>query len=173
MSFIKHHLERRQLHKDPSGYWKKRGAKIGEGSSINPYANLGSEPYLITVGNNVRINHGVEIYTHDGGLWVVRNINKDYKNADVFGKVVIGSNVHIGTNAVVMPNVTIGNNCIVGVGAVVTKDIPDNSVAGGVPARVIETVDEYIEKNCHKYVNTKHMDAEEKRKYILEKLFLN
>lgn len=60
----------------------------------------------------------------------------------IFGKIEIGDNVHIGWNTIIMPNVSIGNNCVIGAGAVVTKSIPDNSVAVGVPARVIESIDE-------------------------------
>lgn len=52
-----------------------------------------------------------------------------------------------------MPGVTIGANCVIGCGSVVTHDIPDNSVAAGVPARVIKSVDEYLlsvlnDENC-------------------------
>lgn len=63
-----------------------------------------------------------------------------------------------------MPGVTIGKNCIIGCGAVVTKNIPDNSVAVGVPARVIETIEEYAEKNAKKVVLTKQMTC--KREFL-------
>ena len=87
-------------------------------------------------------------------------------DVDSFGKIRIGNNVHIGTNAIIMPGVRIGNNCIIGCGAIVTKDVPDNSVAAGIPARVIETLDEYIKKNKSKFVHTKGMGNEEKRKFL-------
>ena len=82
---------------------------------------------------------------------------------DRFGKVRIGDNCHIGMNALIMPGVTIGNNCIIGAGAVVTHDVPDNSVAVGVPARVIETVDEYRAKNMKDFLPTKKLGWDEKR----------
>ena len=66
-----------------------------------------------------------------------------------------------------MPNVTIGDNCVIGAGAVVTKDIPDNSIAVGVPARVIENVDEYKEKVLKKGIHSKNLSESEKREYIL------
>ena len=68
-----------------------------------------------------------------------------------------------------MPGVTIGSNCIIGCGAVVTKDIPDNSVAAGVPARVIETIDEYYEKvmSNHDVINPN--DEDKKREYLIKK----
>lgn len=69
-----------------------------------------------------------------------------------------------------MPGVTIGDNCIIGAGAVVTKDVPPNSVAIGVPAKVLETVEEYAEKNKNRVVMTKGMDHEEKKKYLLNNL---
>ncbi|MGG4491190.1 sugar O-acetyltransferase [Metabacillus idriensis] len=56
--------------------------------------------------------------------------------------VVIGNDVWIGANCVINPGVTIGNNVIVGAGAVVTKDVPDNSVVAGVPAKVIKELKE-------------------------------
>lgn len=61
------------------------------------------------------------------------------------GKIIIGDNVFLGENATVLRNVRIGNNCIIGAGAVVTKDIPDNSVAAGVPAKVIMGLEQYYD----------------------------
>lgn len=159
------------LARNPIKYWQKKGAKIGEGCSIHGSANLGSEPYLIEIGNKVRINAGVYLITHDGGLWVLRNMeNLDptiYRRADAFGRISIGDNCHIGTNAFIMPGVTIGNNVIIGCGAVVTKDVPDNSVVAGVPARVIETVDEYAEKIADRLVPTKGLSKKEKKDFLM------
>ena len=66
-----------------------------------------------------------------------------------------------------MPGVTIGSNVVIGCGAIVTREVPDNSVAVGVPARVIETVDEYYEKNKTLIVETKQLSWTEKRKFLL------
>lgn len=130
---------------------------------------FGSEPYLIELGDNVRITNGVRFVTHDGGLWVLRNLGKIDISVGKFGKIKVGSNTHIGWNAIIMPGVTIGSNCIIGCGAVVTKDIPDNSVAVGVPARVIETIDEYYEKVMlnHDLINPN--DENKKREYLVKK----
>ena len=144
---------------------RKKGVKIGDNSEIYSNVSFGSEPYLIELGNNVRITQGVKLTTHDGGLWVLRN-NGKLKNADKFGKIIIGNNVHIGIDSIIMPGVKIGDNVIIGAGSVVTKDIPSNSVAVGVPAKVIETIDEYYKKNKDKVVFTKNMTKEEKRQYI-------
>ena len=155
-------------------YLRKQGVKIGENCEIYKSANFGSEPYLIEIGNNVRINSGVEFVTHDGGLWVLRNhelYKKDFADADKFGSIKIGNNVHIGTNSIIMPGVTIGDNCIVGCGAVVTHNIPSSDVWGGVPARHIETLKEYAAKVSEKIVNTKHLPPQEKKEFLLK--FIN
>ena len=171
MGIIKQYLDRKKIHNDAAAYWRERGAKIGKDCDINPYANLGSEPYLIEIGDHVRVCHKVEIYTHDGGLWVIRDYKEGCKGADIFKPVKIGNNVHIGPESKIMPGVEIGDNVIIGVGAVVTKNIPNNSIAVGTPARVIESIDEYYEKNKDKYVDTKYMSAEEKKQFILRELY--
>lgn len=145
------------------------GVKIGENCEIYPNVIFGSEPYLISIGNNVRITTGVKFCTHDGGMWVIRNLGYNTQ-ADCFGKIVIGDNVHIGWNAIIMPNVVIGSNVIIGAGAVVTHNIPDNTVVAGVPARVIRTIDEYYKKNSERIVETKGLSCKEKQAFI-ERMF--
>ena len=156
---------------DPISYWKKRGLTIGDDCELYSSSSFGSEPYLISIGNHVRVNAGVTFVTHDGGAWVLRKylVSENSDKIDIFKPIKVGNNVHIGTGATIMPGVTIGNNVIIGCNAVVTKSIPDNSVAVGVPAKVIETIDEYAEKNKGNFVYTKHMSANEKRAYILGK----
>ena len=61
--------------------------------------------------------------------------------------MVIGDNVFIGADAIVLPNVKIGSDVIVGAGAVVTKDVPDNVVVAGNPAKIIGNYDAYVNKN--------------------------
>lgn len=143
------------------------GVEIGEGCSIEKDVFFGSEPYLIRIGNAVRLTTGVRFVTHDGGLWALRQ-KGICPNGDMFGTIEIGDGTHVGWETIIMPNVKIGKNCIIGCGAVVTKDIPDNSIAVGVPARVIETIDEYYEKNKKWIVPTKNMSSEEKKKYLQE-----
>lgn len=55
----------------------------------------------------------------------------------------IGDDVWVGSNTVILPGVTIGNNVVIGAGSVVTKDIPDNVVAFGVPCKVIREISDY------------------------------
>lgn len=52
-------------------YLRKEGVEIGKNCEIYKSANFGSEPYLISMGNHVRINAGVQLVTHDGGYWVL------------------------------------------------------------------------------------------------------
>lgn len=162
-------IKRIKLSRDSIGYWRELGAKIGKGCDIFSTASFGSEPYLVSVGDNVRITDKVQFITHDGGVWVLRNMYPELSDIDVFGKITVGNNVHIGPNTVIMPGCNIGNNCIIGVGSIVTKDIPDNSVAAGIPARVIKSIDEYRAKNEPRFEHTKKMEKEEKKAYIVEK----
>lgn len=154
-------------------YYRKQGMQIGNGCEIYETANFGSEPYLITLGNKVRITEGVKFVTHDGGVWVLRNLthidNQDIEKIDYFGCITIGDNVHIGMNAIIMPGVHIGSNCIIGCGAVVTKNIEDNSIAVGVPARVIKTIDEYYDQHISEFDYTKKLTLDEKKIYLHNK----
>lgn len=160
---VKDFIKRKRLNN-----YRAKGAIIGDGCDFAKDISLGSEPYLVKIGNHVRLTSGVKITTHDGGMWVIRK-KKGYSNADIFGKVEIGNNVHIGFNSIIMPGVKIGDNVIVGCGAIVTKNIPKNSVAVGTPARVIESIDEYLLKHNEEIVMTKSMTGEKKRKFIEEK----
>ena len=110
---------------------------------------------MIEIGDNVRITSGVRFVTHDGGVWV--------SDIDLFGKIRIGNNVHIGFNAIIMPGVTIGDNCIIGCGTIVTHDIPANSIVVGVPGRVIESIGEYAAKHDDDFMHTKKMATDEKK----------
>lgn len=146
---------------------RRLGAKVGEKSEIYADVDFGSEPYLTSIGNHVRITGGVRFVTHDGGIWVLRGKQLP-ENADVFGRITVGDNVHIGMNAIIMPNVNIGSNCVIGCGAVVTRDIPSNSIAAGVPAKTIESIDSYYEKKKDTCCSTKHMDYKQKKSYLLK-----
>lgn len=96
----------------------------------------------------------------------------EYRNQvpdlEITKPIVVGNNVYIGTNAIILLGVTIGNNVVIGAGAVVTKDIPDNSVAVGVPARVIKTADEYLEKLKRESMHLGHLKGQEKDRALME-----
>ena len=160
--------------KNPVGFCRKIGVQIGEDCVIlGSHHPFGTEPYLVTIGDHVRINAGVQFITHDGGVWVLRRMqelasdsNEKLSDIDLFGKIDIGNNVQIGSNVMILPNVKIGSNVVIGAGAIVTKNIPDNSVAVGIPARVIETVEEYYKKNKDCFVHTKKMSSSAKKAFL-------
>lgn len=153
-------------------YLKSKGIlDAGEGCEIYGNVGFGSEPYLVKLGNKVRITKGVQFLTHDGGLWVLRNLGWS-PNGDKMGTVTVGDNVFIGINATIMPGVTIGSNVIIGTGSIVTKDVPDNSVVAGVPARHISSLEDYYNKIKGQIDETKQMSREEKKKYYIKKFNL-
>lgn len=107
-----------------------------------------TRPSLITIGNNVDFNDNFQLLTHDWACTVFREKYHDFVNSS--GHITIGSNIYFGANVIVLKGVTIGDNCIIGAGSLVTKDIPANSVAAGVPCRVVCSLDEYYSKRKQK-----------------------
>ena len=151
--------------KDPIKFARSLGVSIGDNCKIlgDPRAIFGSEPYLVTLGNHVEITSTVTFITHDGGVWTLRG---EFPEVDVFGRIKVGNNVFVGVMSTILPGVTIGDNVVIGAGSIVTKDIPSNSVAAGVPARVIKSFQEYKESSLQKSLNTKNMTSIEKQEYL-------
>lgn len=119
---------------------KLRGVKIGKKTHISRLVSFDDRnPELIEIGNGVAITTGVMILCHQ----------RDFSNykPEMYamhcpfksGKVVIKDGAHIGIGAIIMPGVIIGKGAVIGAGAVVTNNIPDYSVAIGIPAKVIKT----------------------------------
>ena len=137
MNIIKKAIKRILFGKSQLQKLKEKGFICGE--NFNMYSSYidGNYPYLISVGNNVTLSH-CSILAHDAST-------KMYLGKSKIGKVVIGNNVFAGYESVILPNVTIGNDVIIGARSVVTKDIPNNSIVAGNPAKVIGKTSEYIE----------------------------
>lgn len=95
-------------------------------------------PEKIFIGSNVLITSGTKILSHFLDTNFIPLPGRPFRF--YFGNVVIGDYVFIGMNVVIAKNVTIGNNVIIGAGSVITKDIPDNVVVCGSPARVVKSL---------------------------------
>ena len=141
---------------------RKAGVKIGENNFIASHF-WSSEPYLITIGSNCDITSGVKFFTHGGA----RAARATYPKFDFFGKINVGSYVYIGTNSLIMPGVSIGDNVLIAAGSVVTKSIPSNVVVGGNPAKILCSLDVFIERNKKYDTNSKGLSYEEKKKLLL------
>lgn len=124
---------------------RKQGLQIGKNSEFIGVPNLGSEPYLISIGDNVTVAQNVHFITHDGATRVFRRKAK-YQDVIKYGRITIHNNCFIGINSTLLPGITIGSNSIVAAGSVVNKDVPPNTIVGGNPAEIIGTVEEYAEK---------------------------
>lgn len=109
--------------------------------TIGDYTRIGIHNTIIgpvCIGNHVNLAQGITITALN------HNFEDSSKRIDEQGistkPVVIGDDVWIGANAVVLPGVTIGSHCVVAAGAVVTKDVPDHTLVGGVPAKIIKNI---------------------------------
>lgn len=138
----------------------KRKLKLGQSSSLSPTVSL-RNGQRISIGAQCHIGEGSSLWAGDdnGRIEIGNNVSlapdvfitaSDYqfKKGIPFRQqskrdldVIIGDDVWLGTKVVVTAGVTIGDGCIIGAGAVVTKNIPANSIAGGVPAKVIRSRD--------------------------------
>lgn len=135
-------------------YLRKLGMEIGDDVTI--YSPRGSiidkqYPWMIKIGNHVRISTGVTILTHDFSWSVLKNYsgNNDNAGGAVFGasgKVTIGDNVFIGMHSIILRGAKIGNDVIIGAGSIVTGECEDGWVYAGNPARKMIRVEEYYRK---------------------------
>ena len=149
----------------PLKYAKKCGVNIG--GSLFLYGNVswGTEPWIISLGDNVHITDGVRFITHDGGTLLFRNRVPDL---EITKPIQVGDNVYIGNCAIILPGVHIGNNVVIGAGSIVTKDVLDDSVYAGVPAKRIKSIDDYFEKIKKESSHLGHLTGREKDKALMK-----
>lgn len=100
-----------------------RGADIGPGLRIYHYGTIVINPTAV-IGKNFSIHHGCTI-----------GVKNSY-----YDQVIVGDNVTMGAGAKVLGNIKIGNNVTIGANAVVLTDVPDNSIAVGIPAKIIPKI---------------------------------
>lgn len=143
----------------PNKYVDYCGVKHGENLHIYGKVSFGSEPWIITIGDNVYLTNDIKFITHDGGTLLFRDIVPDL---EITKPISIGNNVYIGVNTIILPGVTIGNNVVVGAGSVITKSLDSNGVYAGNPARLIKSLDEYYNKIEKESLHLGHLSAKEK-----------
>lgn len=112
-----------------------KNISVGEGVFINACCHFQDHGGVI-LGDGCQIGHNVVFATLNHELLPER------RGVTRPAPIVLGKKVWVGSNATILQGVTIGDNAIVAAGAVVTKDVPANTIIGGVPARVIKRIDE-------------------------------
>lgn len=109
--------------------------------------NFGTEPHLLSFGDNVVITSNVTFVSHDTTAAMFRKMDPSGCYVNRVGKIEIGSNVFVGAGSTILYDVKIGNNVIIAAGSLVNCDIPDGMIFGGVPAKRIGSFDAYMQKS--------------------------
>jgi acetyltransferase-like isoleucine patch superfamily enzyme len=144
---------------------REMGMRVGDRCRVYTQ-RIGSEPWLIRIGDHVVIAPDVSIITHDAANWLYQD---RYESLTSFGKVDIRDNCYIGLGAIILPGVTIGPDSIVGAGAVVTKDVPPRAVVAGNPARFICSIEDHEKKVVAGHIDIPKDPAAARR--VLERHF--
>ena len=121
---------------------------FGKGCLWQPLA-IPSDPQLVSIGNNVIVSANVRFITHDqiqAMLLAMNNPEYPAKARHYIGKIVVHDNVLIGADSTILYNVSIGPNAVIAAGSVVTKDVPEDAIVGGNPARVIGSLKKLAEE---------------------------
>jgi len=141
---------------------------LGKNVIFTDTPNFGSEPYLISIGDNTTISFDVAFVTHDAATRVIRNLPGRNKETVIYAPIKIGKNCFIGCRTVILPGVTIGDNVIIGAGSIVNRDISSNTVAAGSPCKEICTLEEYEEKHKDDFLYMVNLPFDKKKQYLLK-----
>lgn len=124
------------------------GAVIGDDCNICAHTFIENE---VVLGHRVTVKSGVYLWdglTLEDDVFIgpcVAFSNDKYPRSkvypDAFAQTLVKRGASIGANATVLPGIVLGENCMVGAGAVVTRDVPDNAVVAGNPARIVRYID--------------------------------
>ena len=110
--------------------------EIDKCSYIGRYSSIqSSKGCKVKIGKNVAISHYVMIYTEN--KIADQNFNENIIVESKKGNVEIGDGCWIGANVFIKEGVKIGSNCVIGANSVVVKDLPSESICGGIPAKVL------------------------------------
>ena len=126
-----------------AAYLKKKGFLYSQGDNcfISKAANI-PDPHLVKLGDNVWLTSGCQLLCHDASVIMINIMRSGHR--DRVGPIVIGSHSFLGNNVIVLPGTSIGSKTIIGAGSVVSKDVPDNAVWAGNPARHICDFEDYV-----------------------------
>jgi len=119
--------------------------EMGENVFFQPRI-IPSDPELIKFHNNIIVGSNTTFVNHDYIHSVFNNYVGENQYAYTTGCIEVMDNVFIGTGTIIMPNIKIGPNAIIAAGSVITKDVEENTIVGGVPAKPIGKFDEYMKK---------------------------
>ncbi len=110
--------------------------RIGAHTHIQPGCHIHAHIRRIHIGEKVEIAPGCALYCYDHGIEPGAPVMLQALASA--GDIVIGDGAWLGRNVTVLQNVTIGEGAVIAAGAVVTRDVPPNAIAGGIPARLIK-----------------------------------
>lgn len=118
------------------------------GQNVKLYTrSFGTEPYLISIHSNVTCAANVSFINHDVSCFnMARYLGLPEGSLDKVGPITLHENCFVGADTMLMMGCSVGKNSIIAARSVVTKQVPDNEVWGGVPAKFIMTVDEYARR---------------------------
>lgn len=148
----------------PVHFARSVGVQVGNGCRLIN-VSLGSEPWLIKLGDHVSASD-VSFITHDGGVWVFRD---ELPDIELLAPIVIGNNVFIGSGTIILPGVSIGDNVVIAAGAVVSRDVPAECVAAGVPAKPVSPLNDYRARVLEKAEHTRYLAPKKKRDHYEQK----